>query len=125
MWRQIEKNAAGRARLFAPGTGFRKGAEAIVGGFEADDATERTGRDVLAKGLEVGVKATIVIDGEDELLLFCEIKEGDGFRDGSGKGLVDDDVTARFEAPLRQRKVGLVWSGNGHEADGINGEEFI
>lgn len=123
--REVEKNAAARTGLFAPGTGLGSRAEAIIGGFEANDAAECASSDGLAEGLEVGVKAAIVIDREDKIFLVGEIQDGEGFSHGGGERLVDDDMAAGFEESQSEGEMGLVGSGNRNEADGIDGKEFV
>jgi len=122
---EIEKDAAAGSRHFAPGAGFGSGAIAVVGRFEPEDAAEFTGSHGFAKGLEIGVKAAVVIDGEDATKFFREAEEFDCFRDRSGKGFIDDHVAAGLETAFGEREMGLVGSGNGDQTDGVDGEKFV
>ena len=74
MRREIEENAAAGAGLFAPGVGLGRGTEAIVSGFEADDAAEVACGDGLAEGLEIGVEAAVVVDGENAVLFLARLR---------------------------------------------------
>jgi len=122
---EIEKDAAARARHFAPGADFGSGAIAVVGRFEPEDAAERAVNNSFAKGLEIGVKAAVVVDGEDATEFFREAEEFDCLQDGSGEWFIDDHVPAGFETALGEREMGLVGSGNGDEADAVDSEKFV
>jgi len=125
MRREVEEYAAAGAGLLTPGVGLGSRTEAIVSGFETEDAAEVAGGDGLAEGLEIGVEAAVVVDGEDAAKFFGEVEKFDGFRDAGGERLVDDDVAPGFEAALGEGEMGLVRSGDGDELEGIDGEEFV
>ncbi len=125
MGRQIEEYAAAGASFFAPGVQLGIGTEPIVGGFETNEATEIARSDGLAEGLEIGVEAAAVIDGDDQTKFIGEVEEFLGFGDSSCKRLVDHDVFACFEAAFGKGKMSLIGSGNGDEADGIDGKQFV
>ena len=94
--REIEENAAAGTGLLAPGAGLGSGTEAIVSGFETDNAAENVCGDRLAKSLEIGVEAAIVVNGEDAVLLLGELEEFGSFGNGRGEWLIDYDVAAGF-----------------------------
>ena len=94
--REIEENAAAGTRLLTPGAGLGSGTEAIVSRFETNDAAESACGDGLAEGLEIGVEAAVVVDGEDAVLLLGQLEEFDSFGDGGGEWLIDYDVAAGF-----------------------------
>jgi hypothetical protein len=125
MGSEVKEHAAAGAGPFAPSVGFGNGAIAIVGGFEAEDAAQISSGDSLAKGLEIGVEAAVVVDGEDEVFPLGQVQEFDGFGEGGGEGFVDDYMFAAFETALGEGEMGLVGSGDDHELDGIEGEKFV
>jgi hypothetical protein len=81
--------------------------------------------DGFAKSLKIGVEAAVVVNGKDEVFLFSEFQELDGFGDGGGEGFVDDHVFAGFKATLGQGKMRLVGRGDHYKLDGVESEEFI
>ena len=122
---EVEENTAAGSRFFTPGPRFGERAETIVGVFETNDAAEFTGGGELAESLEIGVEATIVVDGEDAIAPFSEVKEFESFVDGGGERFVDDDVTSSIEAMFGERKVGLIRRGDDNEAERVDGEQFV
>jgi hypothetical protein len=125
MRRKIEKDSATGSGIFSPGVGFRNRAKTIVGGFEANDAAKIAGGCGFSQSLEIGVKATIMIDGEDKVPLPGEIQKFNRFGDCGGEWLVDDDVTPCFEAVFGEGEVRLIGSRDSDKADGIDGQQFI
>ena len=90
------------------------------------DAAEIAGGDGLAEGLEIGVEAAVVIDGEDTIEFLGKVEKFDWLRRlVVVKGLSTTTWLAGFEAALGEGKMGLIGSGNGDELDGIDGEEFV
>lgn len=122
MRRKVEEDAAAGAGLLAPGAGLGSGTKTIVGGFETDETAEVAGGDGLAEGLEIGVEAAAVVNGEDATEFSGKGEEFDSFGEGSGEGFVDHDMAAGFEATLGEREMRFVGSGNSDEADGIDGK---
>jgi len=122
---EIEKNAAAGPGLFAPSVRFGGGTKTVVGGFETDDAAEVATSYGFAEGLKIRVEAAVVVDGEDKLLLLGQGKEFDGFGDGRGEGLIDNDVFSGFERALGEGEMSLIWRGDSDELDGVDGEKIV
>ena len=76
--------------------------------FEQHDTAQRTLRDHLLHRCEIAGVAAILIHRNDALLLFGDLDQVLRFAERGGERLIDDDVTAGEQTPLRNRMMRCV-----------------
>src|SRR5271154_2166041 len=113
---EVEENSAAGAGPFTPSVHFQHGAVTIVMRFKAHEPAERVLLQEFAERLKIGVKAAVVVGGQQAAVLAGDAKEFDSLVGVGDERLVEHNVAARLQAQLGEGEMCLVGGGNHNQA---------
>src|SRR5271155_2819779 len=125
MGAEIEQHSTSWFRLLAPSSRLRRRPEAVIERFEAHNAAELAGRQNVTNRLEIRVKPSIVINGQQPSPSIRDLVEFLRFVKRGRHRLVDYNIPASLQASRGKRKMCLIRCSDHNQLNRAYRQQFV